>query len=73
VDLAVAPGRQRRGTGSSLLLPVLGEAEAAGLSCYLETISGRSLAFNARIGFAVAGEEQGPGGLRIWAMVRPPH
>ena len=72
VALGVAPGRQRQGMGSSLLLPVLAEAEAMGLPCYLETTNRGNLSFYARFRFVVTGEEEGPGGLHIWAMVRPP-
>lgn len=50
--LAVAPARQGRGLGASLLAPTLALADAARVSCYLETFTPRTVAFYERLGFA---------------------
>jgi len=49
--LAVAPALQGRGLGARLLAPTLAEADAARVSCYLETFTPRNVAFYERLGF----------------------
>ena len=49
--LGVSPAAQGRGLGARLLAPTLAEADAAGVPCYLETFTPRSVAFYERLGF----------------------
>lgn len=54
------------------LAAVLARADAAGLPCYLETLSERNLPFYERYGFQVTFSGEVPeGGPMAWAMVRP--
>jgi GNAT superfamily N-acetyltransferase len=71
--LGVDPPRQGQGVGGRLIQPVLAQADADGLRCYLETAKERNLEFYRRHGFQVAREDvvQG-GGPRFWMMVREP-
>ncbi|SCX61573.1 N-acetyltransferase [Variovorax sp. EL159] len=49
--LGISPAAQGRGLGARLLAPTLAEADAAGVACYLETFTPRSVAFYERMGF----------------------
>jgi len=49
--LAVAPASQGQGLGRQLLAPTLAAADGAGVPCYLETFTPRTLAFYERLGF----------------------
>ncbi len=69
--IGVDPRHQGRGTGSSLMAPVLAEADRAGLSCYLETMTGADVRFYLRHGFQVASEGRVGGLLPYWTMRRP--
>jgi len=51
--VAVDPAAQGRGLGRHLLAPTLAEADAAAITCYLETFSPRSIPFYERLGFKV--------------------
>lgn len=71
--LGVAPAKQGQGLGGALLHPILTQADAMGLPCYLETFKSRTVAFYEHHGFAVVFSEQIPdGGPTFWAMVRHP-
>lgn len=71
--LAVDPPWQRRGIGGALLRPVLDQAEAAGLPCYLETFNEASLPFYQAHRFAITATVELPnGGPPLWALLRPP-
>jgi ribosomal protein S18 acetylase RimI-like enzyme len=70
--LGVRPVQQRRGIGSALLGPALGEAARLGLPCYLETANQANLAFYGRHGFQVVAAGVVGGGPALWGMVRPP-
>ena len=71
--LGVEPAHQGQGIGRRLIAPVLRQADAAGLPCYLETELPRDVEFYTRHGFAVAEEGHVPGvGLHYWTMSRPP-
>jgi GNAT superfamily N-acetyltransferase len=71
--LGVEPARQGQGIGSRLIAPVLAQADAAGLPCYLETALARDVEFYTRHGFAVLQEGDVPGiGDHYWTMSRPP-
>lgn len=71
--LGVDPECQRQGLGGLLLEPVLCEAREAGLAVYLETSREENVAFYERHGFRMEEASVTPGGLRVWAMLRPPH
>jgi GNAT superfamily N-acetyltransferase len=67
--LAVAPGRQGRGTGGALLSRVLASAAAAGLPLRLDTTNPANLPFYAAHGLAVRhGARLGPAGPVIWTL-----
>ena len=71
--LGVDPSRWRRGIGSRLLEPVLAQADAEGLPCYLETQAERNLAFYGTHGFTVRQEMRVAGcPLPLWTMWRDP-
>jgi len=71
--LGVAPASQGQGIGSSLIQPVLAQADAAGLPCYLETETARNVAFYQKHGFEALTAEKPPyHDLMLWAMARPP-
>ena len=71
--LGVVAERRGQGIGGSLLPPILAEADATRVPCYLETQNERNARFYARHGFAVV-KEGGPSGhpIRMWALVREP-
>jgi len=69
--LGVEPERQGEGIGSALLAPVLAEADAAGLACYLETAVGRNVLLYERHGFDVVEELVLPNtDVHGWLMLR---
>lgn len=70
--LGVEPSRQGEGIGSALLAPVLSEADASGVPCYLETATGRNVLLYERHGFDVVEELVLPGtDVHGWLMLRP--
>ena len=72
--LGVDPPSQGKGIGSALIRPVLEQADAEGLFCYLETEKERNLVFYRRHGFEVAAEDDLPrGGPHFWTMTRKPN
>ena len=58
--LGISPAAQGRGLGARLLAPTLAEADAAGVPCFLETFTPRSVAFYERLGFRGAAEHLEP-------------
>lgn len=73
MTLGVDPPRQGQGIGGALLQPALAQADAEGLSCYLETETREDVRFYLRHGFRVLVETVVPGGgPRIWTMSRLP-
>lgn len=72
VFLGVEPSRQGRGLGGVLIRPVLEQADAEGIACYLDSTNERNLTFYHRHGFTVAAEGEVPNGPKIWAMLRQP-
>jgi len=72
--LAVEPGRQGRGLGSRLMVPILARADHEGLAVTLETAKARNLPLYRRHGFEVLRELAPPaaGGPTVWTMRRPP-
>jgi ribosomal protein S18 acetylase RimI-like enzyme len=72
--LGVAPGYQSQGIGSSLLQPVLNQADYEGLPCYLETSTERAVRFYQKHGFEVMRTRELSGcSLQFWTMQRDPH
>ena len=70
--LGVEPDRQGEGIGSALLGPVLVQADARGLPCYLETATARNVLLYERHGFEVVEELVLPGtDVHGWLMLRP--
>lgn len=70
--LGVSPAAQGRGLGARLLAPTLAEADAAGVPCFLETFTPRSVAFYERLGFRGAASHHEPvGGAPYLIMCRP--
>lgn len=71
--LGVAPEEQGRGIGVKLVEPVLAEADAAGVSTYLETFTPRNKGFYRRLGYRDAKSVHEPTtGAEYWIMVREP-
>jgi ribosomal protein S18 acetylase RimI-like enzyme len=68
--IGVDPQCRKRGFGSHLLSSMLERADDEKKPCYLETFSGRDVAFYEKFGFGVAAEFD-IDGLRVWAMARP--
>jgi hypothetical protein len=55
------------------MTPVLAEADAAQLACYLETETEGNVEFYAGLGFTVAEQDVADAvGVPVWLMVRPP-
>ena len=72
-DLSTDPSRQGQGIGTALMKPVLDRADAAGMPCYLETMTEKNVAFYMKRGFKVAWEGSLPkAGPKVWAMCRDP-
>jgi GNAT superfamily N-acetyltransferase len=71
--LGTRPDRQGAGIGGSLMAPVLGTCDAAGLGAYLESSKESNIPYYRRHGFEVVGEVIFPGGgPTIWPMWRDP-
>jgi GNAT superfamily N-acetyltransferase len=71
--LGVSPASQGRGLGARLLAPTLAEADAAGVPCFLETFTPRSVAFYERLGFRTEATHHEPVTASDYAiMCRPP-
>ncbi|PSL20901.1 GNAT family N-acetyltransferase [Shimia abyssi] len=70
--LGVSPEFQGQGLGAGLILPVLEQADAAGVATYLETFTPRNMPFYTRLGFAEHGPFHEPvTGCDYWVMRRP--
>ncbi len=70
--VGIKSGRQGDGIGAQILAPVFLLADAAGVTCYLETPFERTFPFYERLGFAhVAETRPFPGAPPVWTMLRP--
>ena len=70
--VGIAPRAQRRGLGRTLLAPVLEQADAARVVCYLKTPFPETRPFYRRLGFEETAElEPVRGAPRIWTLTRP--
>ena len=71
--LGVEPSRQGQGIGGLLIQPVLAQADADHVPCYLETMNVKNVPFYKKHGFNVASDAEVPRhSLRVWAMLREP-
>ena len=70
--LGTDPAVQGRGVGSALLAPAMQQADAEGVSCYLETQKEENLPFYARFGFEVLHTVSVPGSPTVWCLNRSP-
>jgi GNAT superfamily N-acetyltransferase len=71
--VGVHPDRQGTGLGARVLAPGLAAADRAGHPAVLETSSAGNVRFYQRLGFAVTGQVEVPGGgPRVWVLRRPP-
>jgi GNAT superfamily N-acetyltransferase len=70
--IGVDPPHQGTGVGTTLMQPVLVQAEREEVPCHLETGQPRNMSFYQERGFRIVGEDQGPGGIvPLWAFQRP--
>jgi GNAT superfamily N-acetyltransferase len=71
--VATEPGRRGRGAASAALAPVLEQARAEQVPCYLETFEERNLGFYDRQGFSVVcAARDDASGIRCWGLLRSP-
>jgi ribosomal protein S18 acetylase RimI-like enzyme len=71
--LGVEPACQGQGIGGRLIARMLATARAAGLPCYLETMTELDVAFYRKHGFKVVFEtEMQPGNLHVWMLIKQP-
>jgi ribosomal protein S18 acetylase RimI-like enzyme len=70
--LATDPTAQGRGLASSLLAPVLAQADADGIPAYLETQKASNVAWYARHGFRETGRVELAGCPPVWCLTREP-
>jgi GNAT superfamily N-acetyltransferase len=70
--VSTLPSRQGNGLGSTILQPVLAEADAEGWPCYLESSNPRNISLYHRHGFAETGELPLPDGPSLVQMWREP-
>lgn len=68
--VGVIPQSQGRGIGRRLLEPTLAEADAAGVSCYLETFDARNPRFYAKLGFKPVGMHVEPVTAASYTLMR---
>lgn len=70
--LGVDPPYQGRGIGSSLMQPVLEQADKEGMPCYLETMTYGDVEFYRKRGFKMVAEGQVGDRIPYWTMRRSP-
>ena len=71
--LAVAPGHQGKGIGTTLMQPVLAKADAQKMPVYLETHDENNVRYYQRYGFGLIHTAKVPKyDLPIWCMLREP-
>ncbi len=70
--VGVHPMRWNRGVGTSVLSPMLAEADASGAGAYLEASTLRNVSLYERLGFRVRREVELPDGPTLFLMWRDP-
>ena len=71
--LGVDPAYQNQGMGSSLIQPILEQADRDNLPCYLETSTAGGVLFYQRHNFEVVETMDFPQeGFQVWMMIRQP-
>ena len=71
--VGVSPEGRGRRLGRALIQPIMDRADAAGLSCYLETAQPDNVAFYEHLGFKQVVDVVEPlSGLRLWTFRRDP-
>jgi ribosomal protein S18 acetylase RimI-like enzyme len=70
--IGVDPAKQGRGIGSSLMMPILLEADQSKLSCYLETMTIKDIQFYNRHGFEIVHKGMINESIPYWTMRRDP-
>ncbi|KYC43756.1 acetyltransferase [Scytonema hofmannii PCC 7110] len=71
--LGVAPAYRGQGIGSSLLQPILKQADRDGFPCYLEAFTEAAVHFYQKHGFEILRIDELPGNnLSFWTMKRSP-
>jgi ribosomal protein S18 acetylase RimI-like enzyme len=70
--IGVTPAEQGKGLGGGLLRPVLQQADAAGRSCFLETMTEKNISFYRKYGFETAAQGTIEGRIPYWTMRRKP-
>ena len=72
-ELGVDPSHRREGVGSTLLQPILAQADRERLACYLETNNEVNLPFYERNGFRLSDRGQATSDSPFtWSMLRKP-
>ena len=70
--LGTDPAVQGRGVGSALLAPAMQQADAEGVSCYLETQKEANIAYYRRFGFEETERlTPDPAGPPLFTLTRP--
>ena len=72
IAVGVTPELQGRGNGIALLKRALQRSDAEGVPCYLEVFEAELVTRYQHMGFRVLHQDQLPGGLTLWCMLRPP-
>jgi GNAT superfamily N-acetyltransferase len=69
----VEPSQQGRGIGSSMMAPILAQADTQGVPCWLDTHQDQNVRLYERHGFRIA-ERTVPRGheIPVYGMIRPP-
>ena len=71
--LGVAPEAQGQGLARRLMEPILAEASARGVPCYLETTAPKNVAFYEHLGYKVMRHAVEPvSGIDVWTFRRGP-
>ncbi|QEG27374.1 Acetyltransferase (GNAT) family protein [Gemmata obscuriglobus] len=70
--LGVRPGAQGRGLARAVLAPVFAAADRSGVPVYLETMPEANVPIYQKLGFALVGLRELPGGLPNHELVREP-
>ncbi|VTR92088.1 acetyltransferase : GCN5-like protein N-acetyltransferase OS=uncultured bacterium GN=ACD_34C00303G0003 PE=4 SV=1: Acetyltransf_1 [Gemmata massiliana] len=70
--LGVRPEAQGRGLSRAVMRPIFESADRTGTPIYLETMPEANVAIYKKLGFALVGRTELPGGLPNWELLREP-